>query len=102
MKRDFCISIIPAEPDAINPAYALTDDMGRYADPRTAKRRVVNVFPERAALPSACFGINCHRHRLCDKYHSMDGSSPDAPRMATCFDGHGYHGFTPVRDVHHA
>jgi hypothetical protein len=40
-----------------------------------------------ATLPwtnPVCFGVTCHKHANCAKYHAVDGAHPDQPRIDHC------------------
>jgi hypothetical protein len=97
MKRDDYLLSIGAKPlPPVNEDHALMDDMGRYSDPDIVRRRSVNVFPERDALPSVCFGVGCPTHATCEKWLAIDGANPDAPRMARCSEGAERPGFSEI------
>ena len=91
MKRDDYFISIGVEPSC--GSYELVDDMGRYSDTGVVPMQRA-VFPISLSSPSVCMGIGCHLHQCCEKYHAVDGSDPDAPRMATCLDTSGFSGFS--------
>lgn len=96
MKRyDYFISIGIAPLPEGGASCSMMDDTGRYSDPDAVPmRRSGAVFPARTSHSSVCMGIGCRLHQCCEKYMAVDGSDPDAPRMATCLDDTGFPGFS--------
>ena len=95
MRRDDYLASIGLPPlPAGGESYAMMDDMGGYSDPDAVPmKRSGGVFAIRPQLPMVCLGMACGCHPRCERYEAVNGSDPDEPRMATCFDGTGFPGF---------